>query len=226
MSSRMSTLLLWFCACTAPFLAGQQKSASPAPSDAKEFPVLLQQSVIAGKTPVGSVVKAKLMVATLVNGTVVPRNATFTGEVVESVAKTATDPSRLAIRMASVEWKKGSTPVNVYVTSWYYPATSESGQDLQYGPQKTAQGSWNGAGQYPDPHSKIYQPFPSSDSDKDSSTPPSSSPVMSSHRVPIPQVEAARSSDGGVELVSSRVNLKLDKLTTYVLAADDLASAK
>jgi hypothetical protein len=225
MSSRMAILLLWFCTC-APLLPGQQKSASPIPAAAKEFPVLLQQSIVAGKTPVGSVVKAKLMVATLVDGTVVPRNATFTGEVVESVAKTATDPSRLAIHMASVEWKKGSTPVNVYLIPWYYPTTSEAGQDLQYGPQKTAQGSWNGAGQYPDPHSKIYQPFPSSDSDKDSSAPPTSSTGMSNHRAPLPEVQAARSSDGAVELLSTHVTIKLDKSTTYVLAPDDLLSVK
>jgi hypothetical protein len=71
----------------------------------KEFPVNMKQSVTAGATPVATKVQAKLVVATLVDGTVFPQNTLFSGEVIESVAKSATDPSTVAIRMDSAQWK-------------------------------------------------------------------------------------------------------------------------
>jgi hypothetical protein len=71
-------------------------------SGAREFPVVMQQSKVAGKTAVGTKVRAKLEVATLGNGTVVPRNAVPSGGVIESRTKSASEPSRLAIRMDSV----------------------------------------------------------------------------------------------------------------------------
>jgi len=40
-----------------------------------EFPVIMRQNVAAGKTPVGTKVQAKLVVATLVDGVVVPQDA-------------------------------------------------------------------------------------------------------------------------------------------------------
>ena len=74
----------------------------------------------AGKTPVGAKIKARLAVATLIDGKVIPRSAVFSGEVIDSAAKTA-DASRLAIRMDSVVWKKGSASLTAYLTAWYYP---------------------------------------------------------------------------------------------------------
>src|ERR1700681_4921160 len=123
----------------------QQTPAQRAPaassfSGALEFPVVRRQNVAAGTTPVGTKVQAKLAVATLVDGVVVPRVAVFSGEVTESVAKPATDPSRLAIRMDSAQWKKGSGPVvlslasKVYLTAWYYPVATLPSQDLSYDP--------------------------------------------------------------------------------------------
>jgi len=38
--------------------------------------------------------------------------------------------------------------------------------------------------------------------------------------------ESAADNDGALAIVSKRSNIKLDKLTTYVLAAGDLPSAK
>ena len=52
---------------------GQQKSTAPSSSPLREFPVVLQQSVEAGKTPVGTKVQAKLAVATTFHGVVIPR---------------------------------------------------------------------------------------------------------------------------------------------------------
>jgi len=206
---------------------GQQAPASSSPAGAQEFPVVLEQSVVAGKTAVGTKIQAKLAVATLVDGTVIPRNATFLGEVIESVAKTKTKPSRLAIRMDSVQWKNLSGAIRVYLTAWYYPAKNEAGQNLQYGPTQPANRTWNGEGQYPDPNSKIYKPFPDSNSDdKNSSVPDTPSAITSNQRVLMKDVEATRSTDGSIALVSSHTNIKLDKLTTYVLGSSDVLLSK
>ena len=207
-------------------LLAQQKGPDSGSQAVREFPVILQQNVSAGKTPAGTKIQAKLWVATLVKGTVIPRNAVFSGEVVESVAKTKTDPSRIALRMDSVEWKGGSAAVKVYLTAWYYPPRSASGQDLQYGPQQPASRTWNGEGQYPDPNSKVYKPFPGSGSDQGSAVPDTPNATTSNHRMLMQDVETARGADGTLALVSKRTNIKLDKLTTYVLAGDDLLPAK
>ena len=216
----VSTLVL-FVSFSA-ILLGQQKPVAPAAAGVQEFPVLLQQSVTAGKTPVGTVVKAKLGVATLVDGVVIPGNAVFSGEVVASSAKTTTEPSRLAIRLRSVQWKNGSTSITAYLTAWYYPTVDGTGQDLQYGPQQPANRTWNGQGQYPDPNSKVYRPFPGSDSDKGGSVPDTPSSVASHHRALMKDVESVRDNEGVVAILSKRANIKLDKLTTYVFANGEL----
>jgi hypothetical protein len=220
----VSTLVLSICCLGS--LLGQQKPATAAPFGAQEFPVTLQQSVTAGKTPTGTKIQARLEVATLVEKAVIPRDAVFSGEVVESVAKTATEPSRVALRMDSVQWKSGSAAVKVYLTSWYYPTTEAAGQDLQYGPTQPANRTWNGQGQYPDPNSKVYKPFPGSDSDKGASVPVTPSAITSNHRVQIKNVDTSTNDDGTLALVSKRGNIKLDKLTIYVLASGDLLPAK
>jgi hypothetical protein len=208
-------------------LFGQQKAAASSAVSTPEFPVILQQSVTAGKTPPGTKIQARLEAATLVAGTVFPRNAVFSGEVVESVAKTKTDASRVALRMDSVQWKEGSAAVKVYLTTWYYPTSDAAGQDLQYGPTQPANRTWNGQGQYPDPNSKVYRPFPGSDSDKGSAgAPDTPSATPSNHRLLMKGVEPATGSDGTLTLVSKKSNIKLDKLTTYVLAGGDLIPGK
>ncbi len=207
-------------------LLGQQKPATPAPSGAWEFPVLMLQNVTAGKTAAGTKVQAMLEVGTLVNGTVIPRNAVFSGEVIESAAKTKTDPSRVAIRMDEVKWKDGSASAKLYLTAWYYPSQEVAGQEMQYGPQQSAKGTWNGQGQYPDPNSKSYKPFPGRDSGKESSAPDTPSAATSNHRVLMKDVETMTGSDGTLALVSKRSNIKLDKLTTYVFSASDLLPPK
>ncbi len=205
---------------------GQQAPVTSASAARQEFPVTLQESVTAGKTPVGTKIQAKLVVATLVAGTVVPRNAVFSGEVVESLAKTKTDPSRLSIRMDSVQWKTGSASVKVYSTAWYYPTRNEEGQDLQYGPHQPANRTWNGQGQYPDPNSKVYKPFPGTDPNQTASVPDTPAATTSNHPVPMKDVETVSSGDGTISLVCKRTNIKLDKLTTYVLASPDLLPSK
>jgi hypothetical protein len=189
----------------------------------------MRQNVVAGKTPAGTKVQANLVVATLVDGVVIPRGAALSGEVTESVAKTKADPSRLAIRMDSAEWKNGSAPLKLYLTAWYYPVEAMPPQNLSYEPPDAANSTrnWNGMGQYPDKRDPTAAPrFPDANRDKDSPTLPSPSSITSKHRVLMKDVDSIRDVDGAVTLSSKRSNLKIDKLTTYVLAKDDLLSAK
>jgi len=202
-------------------LLGQQSSLPSMFPMVREFPVTLQQNLVAGKTPAGTKIQATLEVATLLNGTVIPRNAVLSGEVIESAAKTKTEPSRLAIRMDSLQWKNGSASVKVYLTTWYYPTTMKEGPDLRYGPEQTLKSTWNGMGQYPDPNSPVYKPFPSGASDKNSS-PDTPSVATSNHRVQMKDVESRHNNDGAITLICKRSNLKVDKMTTYVLATGDL----
>lgn len=141
--TRLVTRLVLATFCSAISFGQGKPAAAPG---IHEFPVTFKQSLSAGKTPVGSKIEAKLMVATLVDGKVIPRNAVFSGEVVESVAKSATAPSRLAIRVDSAQWKDGSTPIKLFLTAWYYPARDEARQNLQYGPQQSPQSTWDGRG--------------------------------------------------------------------------------
>ena len=187
---------------------------------------MLEQSVTAGKTLVGTKVQAKLVVATLLDGKVIARNAVFFGQVTESVAKTASNPSRLAIHIDSAQWKTGSASVGLYLTAWYYPSVNEQGQNLQYGPPQPANKTWNGEGQYPDPNSKIYRPFPGGDSNQGTSVPDTPSSTTSNHRVLMKNVESINGDNGGIVLVSKRTNIKLDKLTTYVLSNGELLPSK
>ncbi len=190
----------------------------------REFPVTMRQNVIAGKTPVGTKVEAKLAVATLVDGTVIPRDAVFSGEVVESVAKSSTDGSRLAVRMDSVQWKNGTAPVKVYLTGWYYPVRMMTGQDLMYGPAEgPISKTWNGAGTYPDPSSPASQPFPGRDPNpRPDLTPGCTASCISDHRTLMKDVQSMTTSAGAIAITSTRSNIKLDKVTTYVLATADL----
>src|SRR5437016_11244736 len=98
--SELAVLTVVLCSIV---LVGQQGlgPAPPAPASAIEFPVTMKQDVTAGKTPVGTKLQAKLQVATLVDGTVFPRNTIFSGEVTESVPRSGNNRSRIAIRMDS-----------------------------------------------------------------------------------------------------------------------------
>jgi len=201
------------------------QNSTPA-TGVQEFPIVLQENVAAGKTAVGTKVEAKLSIATLVDHTVIPKNAIFSGEVVESAAKTSTTPSRLAIRMDSIRWKDGSMNINTYFSGWYYPAQDQNGgQDLQYGPTQPADRNWNGQGQYPN-SSRTYKPFPGSDSDKGSAVPDTPSSVVSKRRALMKDVTTEHNGEGVVALVSKRSTIKLDHYTTYVLSAGDLSPQK
>jgi len=196
-------------------LAAQSKPPANSPALAQEFPVTIRQNIVAGRTPVGTKVEANLTLATLVNGTVFPVGATFVGEVVESAAKSTTAPSRLAIRMDSVHWKKQSAVVKVYLTPWYYPVTV-SAEDLSNDPPPGIGGPVGRGGRRSVPSS---QPFPTD-------SPPGPTSNVSDHRVVMKDVDSVHLDDGTLAITSPRLNIKLDKVTTYVLATANLMPAK
>jgi hypothetical protein len=83
-------------------------------------------------------------------------------------------------------------------------------------------------GAYPNPNNPVSQQrFPSADTGKDNSPAlPSPASIISKHRVLMKNVDSTRTSDGAVTLASKRFNIKIDRLTTYVLATGDLLPAK
>lgn len=203
-----------------------------------ELPVTLRQNVAAGTTPVGTRIQAVLVMATMVDSVVVPQGAILSGEVTESVAKSKTEPSRLAIRVDSAQWKNGSAPLKVYLTSWYYPLPAITPPDMDFWSTSydRRQGDWNRSGTNLDPRGQASQPFPdindinkerdasknnSKEKDADPAAPSSPSSTLK-HRVVMKNVDSERNHDGGVTLSSKRLNIKLDKLTTYVLGTDNL----
>jgi len=180
---------------------GQPQTVTAPVIGVQEFPVVFQSSVTAGKTPVGTKIQAKLSIATLLNGTVVPRNARFSGEIVVSQARTKNQPSLLGVRMNSVSWKNGSAPVKVFLTFWFYPSMAESLQNSQSGPVV-----WNSN---PDPASGEYEPSP----------PDVPNTPTSQHREKMKDVDSERTGDETFTLICKQHNLKLDRSTTYVLGS-------
>ncbi|MGA8538075.1 MAG: hypothetical protein WB566_01165, partial [Terriglobales bacterium] len=193
-------------------LLSQAPSAAPSFSADRfsgeiEFPVSMRQNVIAGATAVGTKIEAKLAVATLVKGVVVPQGAILSGVVTESVAKSASGPSRLAIRMDLAQWKNGAMAkvvqfTKVYLTAWYYPLASLTPRDPfgQVSDDPTAAQHRGmvppyATPPYPDPTLTASQPFPGSDlnrGDGASSEPPGLASRISQHRVLIKNVESTR----------------------------------
>ena len=190
-----------------------------------ELPIVLRQTVEAGKTAVGTKVEARLVMATMINGAVLPRGAVISGEVTESVAKSNNSPSRLAIRMDSAQWKNGEAKLRMYLTAWYYPPAPMAAPDLSYGPpgDKRNWGGVNPTVDTTDPPNPAQRLSTQQDNGVNADAPGS---IISSKRVLIKNVKSASGADGPVVLVSSRSNIKLNKVTTYVLAINELIPGK
>ena len=209
----------------------QTTSATRGSSAALEFPVTMRRNVVAGATAVGTRVEAKLTVATLVNGAVVPKDAIFSGEVTESEAKSVNCPSRLSIYLDAVRWKNGSTPrvlqltQKVYLTSWYYAAVTQSLQQpsddnslagaipVDTPPAMGHRKNTRTNPPYSDPG---HQTFPAHDPDRKDDT-SSGTSNASQRRVLMKNVESTRNSEGAT-LTCKHSNIKLDRTTTYVFA--------
>jgi hypothetical protein len=197
----------------APVFGSQQ----PADTPPQEFPVTLRQKIVAGVTPVGTRVEANLTMATLVSGKVVPVGATFSGEVVESSAKSTDAPSRLAIRMNDVRWKKGSIDFKAYLTAWYYPPRSPL-EDHEH----DRNGIHGDIGMQRGGPPESPEPYPGHSSPNGLDLPPAPTSSVSDHRVLMKDVEPENESDGTIAIKSTHFNIKLDKSTTYVLATGEL----
>lgn len=201
--------------CSAALIAQQSHPASSS-NVLREFPVVLQQTVEAGKTPVGTKVKGKLAVATQFHGTVIPRDAVVSGVIFESVRKSAKAPSRLGIRMESATWKDSSTcMMKAYLMPLYYPLTNQSAQGLPIespDPESRTLNGPNQAGSSP-----MSAPSASNSEAVQEAIP--NIATISSRPVSMKNVAMEPVPDDGVELVSQHHNIKLYRMTTYVLAA-------
>ena len=205
--------------CSAASIGQQSHQASPPPV-LREFPVVLQQSVEAGKTPAGTKVQGKLAAATLFNGTLIPKNAVASGVVVESESKKGKDRARLAIRMNTVSWDGGWAPLNAYLMPLYYPATGQAVPNLPNESPDPDSRTLNGPNQ--SSQSPMSRPFPGG-SEASGAIPDVA--ILSSRPVRMKNVVLEPTSNGGIALVSEHANIKLFKMTTYVFAADE-SSAK
>jgi hypothetical protein len=225
-------LVLLFCFAQ----AGEKPPSGATAAGLIEFPVTMQQKVAAGITPVGTKVQAKLTIPTLVHGTVVPRDAVLSGEITDSVAKSAEAPSKLGIRMDTAQWKNGSLPIKVYLTEWYYPLKSLMSEDNNPGYSGAMHGSvgvtMGGGATNPPTFPTTNSPTGRHTLDDDSmpfpTTPDPGTTARdgtAERRSRMPDVEAKRAEDGAIVLISKK-GLKLDKNTTYVLATSDSPSKK
>jgi hypothetical protein len=175
--------------------------------------VILQQSVVAGKSPAGTKVQGKLAAATLFDGALIPKNAVASGVVIESESKKGKDRARLAIRMNTVSWNGGWAPLYAYLMPLYYPATGQAVPNLpNESPDPTAR-TLNGPNQASE--SPMSRPFPGgSEAIPDVA-------IVSSRPVRMRNVVLEPTSNGGIALVSEHENIKLFKMMTYVFAADE-----
>ena len=190
-----------------------------------ELPITLRQSVEAGKTAVGTKVEGRLMMATMMSGGVLPRGSVISGEVTESVAKTKDSPSRLAIRMDSAQWKNGAAKLTVYLTSWIYPPAPMAPPNISYVPQGDRR-NWGGTDptvDTTDPPNPAQRLSTHQDTGMNTDAPAS---IISGKRIRMKNVNSASGSDGSLVLVSSRSTIKLNKVTTYVLAMTELGGGK
>jgi len=211
-----------------------EKPSAPNSSDLVEFPAILQQKITAGVTAVGTKVQAKLTIPTLVHGTVVPRDTILSGEITESVAKSAEAPSKLGIRMDTARWKDGSLPIKVYLTEWYYETKMSLGEnaDQDYGGIHGSIGITMGGSSLPRSPTGGGTISPENDPPSIPTSPdPAPSPSTTgsdphTHRARMQHVESHRQEDGSFVIVSKKNGLKLDKNTTYVFASEDLFTHK
>jgi len=147
------------------------------------------------------------MMATFLNGRVIPEGATFSGVVVESDAKSAAEPARLSVRMDSIRWGNGSVSIRAYVTAWYYPVALTLGEDRVDGFASGGLSTVHNSSSHFSPISPSRTGVPL--------------PDASRHCVLMRNVETVRARDEGVALTSIHSNIKLDKTMVYVLAGSD-----
>ena len=208
--------ILAFCSAAS---IGQQSHQPPPPSHVlREFPVILQQSVEAGKSPAGTQVQGKLAAATLFNGTLIPKNAVTSGVVVQSESRKGENRARLAVRMSTVSWDGGWAPIYAYLMPLYYPATAQAVPNLPIESPDPGSRTLNGPNQASE--SPMSRPFQSGGPEANQGAIPDVA-TLSSRPVRMKDVVLEPTSNGGIALVSEHANIKLLKMMTYVFATDE-----
>jgi hypothetical protein len=226
--------------CVTLFAQATKPASSPQPS--VELPASLQTKVVAGSTPVGTEVRAKLTMATLMDGVVIPEDAVISGHVEQSVAKTADAPSLLKIKFESARWKKGSALVTLYLAGCYYPIEFQSptandptglhgniginmGSAAESSPSRTNGGLANsglpnsGGMSGPMDATRLDNNYPDP-------RPGTTVSEVSKHWVRLENVDTLVTPDGSLQIASQQRNLKLDKGTIYLLRNSLPSTAK
>jgi len=196
-----------------PLAAQNPPPRNPAPAETTparlQLPVNLRQKVIAGVTPVGAPVEAKLLAGTLVSGAVIPQGATLSGHVEQSAKKQGDQPSRIKLEFDSASWKKGSAPLEVYLVGCYFPQlmsqVHHSGITVD-----NAHGADEGNG----PGGGVSRDLPPGMGPEALG---SSNTEPSAHWVRQEGTEPAVDPAGGVSVISKDRDLKLDKDATCLL---------
>lgn len=204
-------LALWAAACFA-----QERPKPSAHPALHQFPLTLQQSLESGKATIGTKVQGKLVIATMFQGIVIPRNAVFSGVVVESNAKSEKAPAKLAIRMDTAEWKDRSVSMSAYLMPLYYAPAVPGVQNLPNESPDPSSRSMDGE----QSQSPMQRSYPTNDSQAAQAAIPES-PSMSNRPVKMKNVEIVRADEGGAALASEGANIKVYKMTTYVFAATE-----
>jgi hypothetical protein len=230
--SKLRIGLIMLAGCV-PLLAQDSKpdlNATPS----LEFPASLQAKVVAGSTPVGAEVRAKLAMATLLDGVVIPQDALISGHVEQSVAKTSDAPAILKIRFDSARWKKGSAPLNLYLAGCYYPIEFRGLGDNPSGIHGEVGVTMGGARPDTFPRTNGGMPNSGGMTTMDASRPdtyPDPRPQVgvsevSKHWVRLEKVDTVVAADGSLQITSNERNLKLDKGTIYLLRNASAPPAK
>ena len=198
-----------------------QQAGSPPPQrlERLELPAVMQQKIIAGITPAGTAIRAKLSIATLVKGKVLPSGAVLSGHLEESAKRNGNTPSRLKIKFDTAQWKNGTTTLELYFTGCYYPFEITPEQDPASAIPDGLHGSLTmgqvtSSPSHATPSALGQNPLPN-----DYGTNPGElgGPHVSSRWVREEGTEIMAEPDGSVVVTSAKRNLKLDKGTTYLL---------
>jgi hypothetical protein len=203
-------------------LATAAQTGRVAPMTSQEFPALLAQNIEPGKTAVGTAVRARLAIGTLVGGVVVPQGAILSGTVEESLAKTEQALARLKVHITQATWKDHTLPLNLYLSDQYRETPWLEVSDPGVRNQKLrpdASLTWEGT--------QLRSSKDMSDPANSSKIPDhiakvgehSGSSLCLAVRLKINGVAAVQDGSGGMVLISEKKKLKLDQSTCYSFQA-------
>ena len=122
---------------------------------------------------------------------------------IESVADTSTEPSRLATCMDSVQWRDGSAAVKIYLTAWIYPTTVATGQDLPIRTAAVSGRDLERRRRVSRSEFTVVKPFPGGDSKDSDAVPNTTSAVTLRRPVPMKGVLSGKHDDGAAVIAST-----------------------